>query len=129
MSQKGILPLIYGLMKKTIPDQMDTKSIFTVVILSGFIDGEGNFQVFMDRKYLRAAFHIRLHSDDIALYLKSLVKAFTFSVNTPSPVISITLNKRTSVSVLSIGNIDALYDYLMYFLLDMPFQTRLFLND
>jgi hypothetical protein len=23
MSQKGILPLIYGLMKKTIPDQME----------------------------------------------------------------------------------------------------------
>ena len=28
-------------------------------------------------------------------------------------------NQRTSVSVLSINNIDALYDYLMFFLLDM----------
>jgi hypothetical protein len=34
--------------------------------LSGFIDGEGNFQVFMDRNYLRAVFRIRLHIDDIA---------------------------------------------------------------
>ena len=28
------------------------------------------------------------------------------------------------MSVISILNIDALYDYLMFFLLDMPFQTR-----
>jgi len=27
MSQKGILPLIYGLMKKIIPDEMDKKII------------------------------------------------------------------------------------------------------
>jgi hypothetical protein len=35
-----------------------------------------------------------------------------------------TLNSRTSVSVISIVNIDTLYDYLLFFLLDMPFQTR-----
>ena len=34
------------------------------------------------------------------------------------------LNKKTDVSVISILNIDALYDYLLLFLLDMPFQTR-----
>jgi len=44
------------------------KTIFTLV--SGFIDGEGNFQVFIDRHYLRAVFRIRLHIDDIAtLYI------------------------------------------------------------
>jgi len=34
------------------------------------------------------------------------------------------LNKRTSVSVISIVNIDALYDDLSFFLLNIPFQTR-----
>lgn len=94
--------------------------------LLGFIEAEGTFGL----KTLSPYFQLAQHSKNltlleaIALYLKSLDKGFTFSVNTPSPVISITLNKRTSVSVLSIGNIDALYDYLMFFLLDMPFQTR-----
>jgi hypothetical protein len=37
---------------------------------SGFIDGEGNFQVFLDRNYLRAIFRIRLHIDDIAILYK-----------------------------------------------------------
>lgn len=30
----------------------------------------------------------------------------------------------TSVSVISVVNIDALHDYLIFFFLDMPFQTR-----
>jgi|SRR5271163_5261741 len=38
--------------------------------LSGFIDGEVNFQVFLDRHYLRAIFRIRLHIDDIAILYK-----------------------------------------------------------
>lgn len=33
--------------------------------LVGFI--EGNFQVFMDRKYVRIIFRIRLHVDDVAI--------------------------------------------------------------
>ena len=33
--------------------------------LSGFIDAEGNFQVFFDRQYLRVLFRINLHVDDI----------------------------------------------------------------
>lgn len=32
--------------------------------------GEGNFQVFLDRHYLRAIFRIRLHIDDIAILYK-----------------------------------------------------------
>ena len=35
-----------------------------------------------------------------------------------------TLHSNKTVSVISITNIDALYDYLMFFLLDMPFQSR-----
>ena len=33
--------------------------------LSGFIDAEGNFQVFFDRQYLSVLFRINLHVDDI----------------------------------------------------------------
>ena len=33
--------------------------------LSGFIDAEGNFQVFFDRGYLRVLFRINLHIDDV----------------------------------------------------------------
>ena len=36
----------------------------------GFIDGEGNLKVFMDRHYLKAVFRIRLHIDDIATLYK-----------------------------------------------------------
>ena len=38
--------------------------------LVGFIDAEGNFQVFMDRKYLRVMFRINLHIDDIEILSK-----------------------------------------------------------
>lgn len=31
--------------------------------LVGFIDAEGNFQVFMDRNYVRVMFRINLHID------------------------------------------------------------------
>lgn len=35
--------------------------------LSGFIDAEGNFQVFVDRNYLRVLFRISLHIDDVQI--------------------------------------------------------------
>ena len=38
--------------------------------LVGFIDAEGNFQVFMDRKYLRVMFRINLHIDDVEILYK-----------------------------------------------------------
>jgi hypothetical protein len=60
----------------------------------------------------------------IASYLQSLPKGFTFSLRSVIPTIVNKLNKRTSVSVISIVNIDALYDYLLFFLLDMPLQSR-----
>lgn len=60
----------------------------------------------------------------IVNYLQLLPKSFTFSQQSKIPQVHKTLNSRTSVSVIAIINIDALYDYLMFFLLDMPFQTR-----
>ena len=38
--------------------------------LSGFIDAEGSFQIFLDRVYLRVMFRIRLHKDDILVLQK-----------------------------------------------------------
>ena len=60
----------------------------------------------------------------IASYLKSIPKGFKFSLRSETPTVNNSLNKITNVSVISIVNIDALYDYLLFFLLDMPFQTR-----
>ena len=42
--------------------------------LAGFIDAEGNFQVYLDRLYLRVMFRIRLHKDDIDVLQK--IQAF-----------------------------------------------------
>ena len=46
------------------------------------------------------------------------------SLNSFTPKVSNTLHSNNTVSVIYINNIDALYDYLFFFLLEMPFQTR-----
>jgi len=94
--------------------------------LLGFIEGEGTFGLKNFSPYFQLGQHTRnlMVIKTIALYIQSLPKVFTFSLNTLPPNVSNTLNSRTSVSVLSISNIDALYDYLMFFLLDISFQTR-----
>ena len=61
----SLLPLLYKIYNRKVPTDMN-KNKFSLW-LSGFIDGEGNFQVFLDRHYLRAIFRIRLHIDDIAI--------------------------------------------------------------
>ena len=60
-SQMGFIPLVYGLFNRKVPSPLNKFSRW----LTGFIDGEGNFQVFLDREYLRVMFRIRLHIDDI----------------------------------------------------------------
>lgn len=109
---------------------IDYSLIPTIIVnpfwLLGFIEGEGTFGL----KNFSPFFQIGQHSKNlmvlqsIASYLQSLPKGFFFSINTLPPKISYTLHSRTSVSVISITNIDALYDYLMYFLLNLEFQTR-----
>lgn len=59
--------LVYNLFKKN-PTNMNTKQFS--LWFSGFADGESNFQVFIDRQYLRVIFRIRLHIDDIAILYK-----------------------------------------------------------
>lgn len=94
--------------------------------LLGFIEGEGTFGL----KNLSPFFQIGQHSKNFMVlqsiysYLQSLPKGFSFSINTLPIKPSYALYSKTSVSVISIANIDALYDYLMYFLLNLEFQTR-----
>lgn len=95
-------------------------------LLLGFIEGEGTFGL----KNLGPYFQIGQHNrstmvlEAIARYLQTLPKGFTFTLHSEFPRVIKTFNARTSVSVISIVNIDALYDYLMFFLLALPFQTR-----
>lgn len=94
--------------------------------LLGFIEGEGTFGLKNLVPYFQLGQHSRnsLVLQAISDYLKSLPQSFPFTLDSPTPVITNTLNKGTLVSVISIANIDALYDYIMFFLLAMPFQTR-----
>jgi hypothetical protein len=64
----SIVPLVYKMFNRKVPADMNRNQFS--LWLSGFIDGEGNFQVFLDRNYLRAIFRIRLHIDDIAILYK-----------------------------------------------------------
>ena len=64
----SVLPLVYKIFNRKVPADMDRNQFS--LWFSGFIDGEGNFQVFLDRHYLRAIFRIRLHIDDIAILYK-----------------------------------------------------------
>jgi hypothetical protein len=94
--------------------------------LLGFIEGEGTFGL----KNLVPYFQLGQHSrnsmvlEAISDYLKSLPQSFPFTLISPAPAISTTIHKGTLVSVISMSSIDALYDYIMFFLLAMPFQTR-----
>jgi len=76
MNEMSIVPFIYNFFKKTLPNKM-TKEQFSI-LLSGFINGEGNFQVFIDRKYLKIMFRIRLHVDDISILYR--IKEFLGAV-------------------------------------------------
>jgi len=94
--------------------------------LLGFIEAEGTFGLKNFSPFFQIGQNNRSYMvmDAIITFLQSLPKRFLFSVNTLSPHVSKSLNTATNVSVLSISSIDALYDYLMFFLLDMPLQTR-----
>lgn len=94
--------------------------------LLGFIEAEGTFGFKNLSPYFQVGQHNRSSKvlEGITNYLHSLPKGFTFSLRTAVPTIIKRLDNSTSVSVISILNIDALYDYLIFFLLDIPFQTR-----
>lgn len=94
--------------------------------LLGFIEGEGTFGFKNLSPFFQLGQHIRslYVLEAIANYLESIPKGFKFSLRSEAPNLINSFNKKTDVSVISILNIDALYDYLVFFLLDMPFQTR-----
>ena len=94
--------------------------------LLGFIGGEGTFGFKHLSPYFQLGQHIRSRYllQQISLYLQSLPKTFTFTLNSKPPKISNALHTNATISVISIQNVDTLYDYLLFFLLNMPFQTR-----
>lgn len=96
--------------------------------LLGFIEGEGEGT--FGFKNLVPYFQIGQHGrslmvlENIKLYLESIPKVTIFSKFETTLNFSKTLHKDTNVYVISLSNIDALHDYLVPFLLSMPFQTR-----
>lgn len=65
LGEMSITPFIFGLFNKSEPLPLKKEEFSKW--LTGFIDGEGNFQVYLDRSYLRVMFIIRLHIDDIGV--------------------------------------------------------------
>ena len=94
--------------------------------LLGFIEAEGTFGFKNLSPFFQIGQHVRslFVLEAIACYLNSIPKGFHFSLKSGAPTVNFSLNKKTSVSVISIVNIDTLYDYLLFFLLDRSFQTR-----
>jgi len=68
MSEISITALVYSLYNRTEPKPLNKEEFSRW--LTGFIDGEGNFQVYLDKEYLRVMFRIRLHIDDITVLKK-----------------------------------------------------------
>jgi len=68
MSEISITALVYSLYNRTEPKPLNKEEFSRW--LTGFIDGEGNFQVYLDKEYLRVMFRIRLHIDDITVLQK-----------------------------------------------------------
>jgi len=95
----SIVPLVYKIFNRKVPTDMDRNQFS--LWFSGFIDGEGNFQVFLDRNYLRAIFRIRLHIDDIAILykIKEFLGVGNVSVHGSNCLFSIT-NIRDMKNVL-----------------------------
>jgi len=63
-----IYPIVLQLYKKNNPSKLSNLEFNAW--LSGFIDAEGNFQVYFNRQYLQVAFRLTLHKDDIAVLIK-----------------------------------------------------------
>ena len=64
----SIFTFSYRLFNRREPSPMNSSQFSRW--LAGFIDGEGNFQVFLDRHYLRVMFRIRLHKEAINVLKK-----------------------------------------------------------
>jgi len=67
-NEMSITAFVYGLFNKSEPTPMKKEQFSRW--LTGFIDGEGNFQVYLNKNYFRVMFRIRLHIDDIVVLQK-----------------------------------------------------------
>lgn len=109
------MPIVLQLFNKTKPLEF-TKEEFGAW-LSGFIDAEGNFQVFFDRKYLRVAFRINLHKDDEGVLHK--IKQFFEEGN-------IEIHSNSCVYVMR--NVDVIINKLIPILEINPLRTIKYLD-
>lgn len=72
INRSSILPLLtglFGIKQPRFAQSYLSKEEFAQWF-SGFVDGEGNFQVFFDRSYVRVLFRIVLHIDDLQILYK-----------------------------------------------------------
>jgi len=101
--------------------------------LSGFIDAEGNFKVFIYRKFLRVSFRINLHYDDVAIL--NTIKEYLF----PSLSTGITgiwaapqgignVEKHANSCVFVVRDVNALLNVLIPILDKYPLRTIKYLD-
>lgn len=102
------------------------KTIININWLIGFIEGEGTFGF----KHLRPYFQLGQHKrnkhvlDNIVEYLESLPSLYNYSTNYVPLKMSISLNKRTNVYIISNVNCDSLYDIIAHHFLQCTFHSR-----
>lgn len=112
--------------RKSYNDRVIPSMIITPYWLLGFVEGEGTFGI----KNMVPYFQVRQHNRNVLLmsrinqYLNNLPNRSNFTSRTVNVNVNQTVNKRTSVCTLSVNNVDTLFDNLLYFFIDMPFQTR-----
>jgi hypothetical protein len=93
--------------------------------LLGFVEGEGTCGINNLSPYFQIAQHNRSAAllEAVKLFLSTLSLKKT---SKPSP--SVFLNKATNVLSIVISNIDVLYDCIVPFFQELPFQTRKFVD-
>lgn len=98
--------------------------------LLGFVEGEGTFGIKGLSPYFQVGQHVRSLPvlASIRMFFGSLPNWVNLSLNSKVPVSTQSLNNRTDVVTYSIQDIDSLYDYVLFFFLGMPFQTRKFID-
>lgn len=123
LSQLGIAAILYKVLDKPMPAPMDRDQFSHW--LTGFIDGEGNFQAFMDNGRLRLFFRIRLHIDDIAVLHTIREFLGVGSVTSTNDTCLYMISDRTSLSNVLIPLLNEYNLYTTKWLDYLTFRTLL----
>jgi len=132
VNRELVLEIIKGMNRGRVKFNMESQPIKPInkFWFLGFIEGEGTFGM----KNLVPYFQIGQHDKSshvmtkIGTYLSTMPNLFGFTLNSPSLKANVSTHKSTNVIVYSYHNIDSLHDILAYFLLDLPFQTRKYID-